>query len=143
MLSRMLSSVNTGSCKWIRGRFSEYVDGVLAENDRLEVHEHLKYCVECSDDLDQFCQTLSMLTDFREECLPDAIRNYHLPRSTFVQIFPSIQKEPPPLTIDMLMPYVCALILMFALFSTWDLWEKRIFHQHYNASNYVEVVAKI
>ena len=143
MLSRMLSNNNTGTCNCIRGRFSEYVDGVLPENHRFEVHEHLKYCVECSDNLDEFCRMLSLLTDFREDCLPDAVRNYRLPRSTFLEIFPSIQKERPPLTMDMLVPYVCALILMFAVLSSWDLWEKRIFHEHYNSSNYVEVVAKI
>src|SRR5215510_7981870 len=114
MLSRMFSKRKNASCHWIRCQFSEYVDGMLSETARLEVHDHLKYCVACSDELDQFCQALSLLTDFREECLPDAIRNYHLPRSTFVQIFPSIQKGRPPLTLDMLVPYVCAIILMFA-----------------------------
>jgi len=143
MQFKMLSNSSTGSCKWVRSRFSEYVDGVLSENRRFEVHDHLKFCLECSDDLDQFCRTLSLLTDFRDECLPDVVRNYRLPRSTFVQIFPSIQKERPPLTLDMFVPYVCAFILIFAVLSTWDLWEKHIFREHYNASNYVEVIAKI
>jgi anti-sigma factor RsiW len=143
MLSKMFFNQKTTPCKWIRKHFSEYVDGMLSEDHRLQVHEHLKLCELCSDELDEFCRTLSLIADFREECLPDAIRNYRLPRSTFVEIFPSIQKERPPLTFEMFVPYVCAVILICALLSTWDLVEKREFHQHYNASNYVEVVAKI
>jgi Putative zinc-finger len=142
MLSRIFSK-QVGSCEWIQSRFSEYVDGMLAESERLQVHDHLKYCDLCIDELDQFCKTLSLLADFREECMPAAIQNYRLPRATFVEIFPSIRKERPPLTLDMLIPYVYAFILLFAVLSTWDLWEKHDFQQRYNASNYVEVVAKI
>jgi anti-sigma factor RsiW len=143
MLSKMFSSHKTTPCKWVRSRFSEYVDGVISESHRFEVHEHLKHCEACSDDLDEFCRALSLLTEFREECLPDAICNYRLPRSTFVEIFPSIQKVRPPLTFEMFVPYVCAVILISVLLSTWNLWEKHEFHHHYNTSNYVEVVAKI
>ena len=143
MLSRIFSN-EIGPCSSIEKRFSEYVDGVLPETERLQVHEHLKYCEVCSDELDQFCKTLALLSDFREECLPDPVRNYRLPRATFVEIFPSIRrKERPPLTFDMLVPYVCAFILLFVVLSTWNLWEKHVFHQKYNTSNYVEVVAKI
>jgi predicted anti-sigma-YlaC factor YlaD len=143
MLSKIFSK-QVGSCDWINQQFSEYVDGVLSESDRKVVHEHLKFCDLCTDELDQFCKTLSLLADFREECMPAAIQNYRLPRSTFVEIFPSIRrKESPPLTLDMLVPYVCAFIIMFVVLSTWDLWEKHDFHTRYNASNYVKVVAKI
>ena len=142
MLSRIYSK-QVGSCKWIQRRFSEYVDGVIDESERFQVHEHLKYCDLCTSELDQFCKTLALLTDFREECMPAAIQNYRLPRATFVEIFPSIRKERPPLTLDMLVPYVCAFILLFVLLSTWDLREKHDFHERYNASNYIEVVAKI
>ena len=143
MLSKMFSKQKSTSCKWVRSHFSEYVDGMLSETRRHEVHEHLKHCELCSDDLDEFCCALSLLADFREECMPEAIRNYRLPRSTFVEIFPSIQKERPPLTFEMFVPYVYAVVLIFALLSTWNLVEKREFHHRYNASNYVEVVAKI
>lgn len=143
MLSKIFSK-QTGPCDRVNHRFSEYVDGVLSESDRHEVHEHLKYCDFCTDELDQFCKTLSLLADFREECMPAAIQNYRLPRSTFVEIFPSIRrKERPPLTFDVLVPYVCAFILLFVALSTWNLWEKHDFQQRYNTSNYVEVVAKI
>lgn len=142
MLSRIFSK-QIGSCSSMEKRFSDYVDGMLSESERLEVHEHLKYCEVCSDELDQFCKTLSLLSDFREECMPEAIQNYRLPRATFVEIFPSIRKERPPLTLDMLVPYVCAFILLFVVLSTWNLWEKHDFQQRYNTSNYVEVVAKI
>ncbi len=143
MLSRIFSK-QIGSCDWVEKHLSEYLDGVLAESERQIVHEHLKYCNACSDEVDQYCKTLSLLADFREECMPYAIQNYRLPRATFVEIFPSIRrKERPPLTLDILVPYVCAFILLFAVLSTWNLWEKHDFHQRYNASNYVEVVAKI
>ena len=143
MLSKIFSK-QIGSCDWVNQQFSGYLDGMLSESERLVVHEHLKYCDLCTDELDEFCQTLSLLAEFREECLPAAIQNYRLPRSTFVEIFPSIRrKERPPLTLDILVPYVCAFIIMFVVFSTWDIWEKRDFQERYNISNYVEVVAKI
>ena len=143
MLSRIFSS-QFGSCEWGKKHFSEYVDGMLSESERKSLHEHLKFCEDCSEELDQFCKTLSMLSDFREECMPQAIRNYRLPRATFVEIFPSIRrKERPPLTMDLLVPYACAVILLFVVLSTWNLWERHDFRQRYNSSNYVEVVAKI
>jgi predicted anti-sigma-YlaC factor YlaD len=143
MLSKIFSK-QLGSCDWVSQQFSEYVDGVLNELDRKEVHEHLKFCDYCTDELDQFCKTLSLLADFREECMPAAIQNYRLPRSTFVEIFPSIRrKERPPLTLDMLVPYAYAFLIMFVVLSTWDLWEKHDFQTRYNASNYIKVVAKI
>ena len=142
MLSRIYSK-QIGSCKWIQSRFSEYVDGIIGESERLQVHEHLKHCDLCTDELDQFCKTLALLADFREECMPAAIQNYRLPRAAFVEIFPSIRKERPPLTFDMLVPYLYAFIILFVMLSTWNLREKHDFHQRYNASNYVEVVAKI
>jgi hypothetical protein len=143
MLSKIFSKP-IGSCDWIAERFSGYLDGVLEEPERLEVHEHLKYCELCGEELDQVCQTLSLLADFREECMPAAIQNYRLPRSTFVEIFPSIRrKERPPLSLDLLVPYVCGFIFLFVVLSGWNLWEKHDFRQRYNASNYMEVVAKI
>ncbi len=142
MLSRIYSKEFV-SCKSVQVRFSDYVDGVLGEAERLQAHEHLKFCDLCSAELDQFCKTLALLADFREECMPAAIQNYRLPRSTFVEIFPSIRKERPPLTLDMLVPYACAFVLLFAMLSTWNLREKHDFQQRYNTSNYVEVVAKI
>lgn len=143
MLSRIFSS-QIVLCSSIQKRFSEYLDGMLSESERFQVHEHLKCCEVCSDELDLFCKTLGLLSDFKEECLPSAIQNYRLPRSTFVEIFPSIRREErTPLSFDMLVPYVCAFILMFVALSTWNLWEKHDFQQRYNTSNYVEVVAKI
>ena len=143
MLSKIFSK-QIGSCDWVNQQFSGYLDGVLSESERRIVHEHLKFCDLCTNELDEFCKTLSLLAEFREECLPGAIQNYRLPRSTFVEIFPSIRrKERPPLTLDILVPYVCAFIIMFVVFSTWDFWEKHHFQERYNVSNYVEVVAKI
>ncbi len=142
MLSKIFSNVSV-SCESVRRRFSEYVDGVLSQTERLYVHEHVGCCDECSDHLDEFCRALSLLTDFREECMPAAILNYRLPRSTFVEIFPTISKDEPPVTFGTFVPYVSALILLILALSTWNLWERHIFQEQYNASNYVEVVAKI
>jgi len=71
-------------CKSIQSRFSEYLDGILAEEQRRTIHEHLKQCDSCSSELDNLCKTLSILVDYREECLPNSIRNFRLPRSTTI-----------------------------------------------------------
>jgi len=130
-------------CNEIRERFSEYVDGILSEEERICVHDHLKFCPSCSDHLDDFCKTLSILVEFREECLPDSIREFRLPRSTFVEVFPSIRKEDPPPSLAMWAPYVYAVVLLSLLASGWELAYRHTYVQFYNTSNYTEVVAKI
>jgi hypothetical protein len=131
------------NCDSIRNQFSEYLDGVLSEEVRLRIHEHLGFCRECGDHLDDLCKTLSILADFREECLPASIRDYRLPRSTFIEIFPSIRMEKSPRSLSVLIPYVYAVILFFLVLSTWEYAYQHTFVKFYNASNWVEVVAKI
>jgi predicted anti-sigma-YlaC factor YlaD len=126
-----------------REKFSEYLDGMLSEEERISVHEHLKECDECSDELDRLCKTISILVESREECLPQSIRNFRLPRSTFVEIFPTIREEPAARSISTWAPYVYALILFFLMVSSWEFAYRHTFEKFYNASNYVEVVAKI
>jgi hypothetical protein len=130
-------------CSSARKRFSEYLDGMLSEEERVAVHEHLKYCDDCTEELDALCKTLSVLVETRDECLPAAIQDFRLPRSTFVEIFPTIQEERPHQSISGLFPYVYALILFFLVVSSWEFAYRHTFEKFYNASNYVEVVAKI
>jgi anti-sigma factor RsiW len=130
-------------CSGCKKRFSEYLDGMLSEQERIAVHEHLKYCDECSAELDCLCKTISILLESRDECLPPSIREFRLPRATFVEIFPTIQEEAPPRSISTWVPYVYALILFFLIVSSWEFAYRHTFDQFYNASNYVEVVAKI
>ena len=130
-------------CKWVQQRFSEYVDGVLPEKERLEIHRHLHFCRVCGQELDLLCKTLSMLADSREECLLSAIQTYRLPRSTFMDIFPSIREEKHFFTVSTLVPYLTALILFFLAISTWDFAERLVFEQYFNDSNYVEVIGKV
>jgi|SRR3990172_852049 len=129
-------------CKSIQSRFSEYLDGILAEEQRRTIHEHLKQCDSCSSELDNLCKTLSILVDYREECLPNSIRNFRLPRSTFIEIFPTIREDKPPRTWGVLVPYVYALIVFFLMMTSWE-FAHHTFDQYYNTANWVEVVAKI
>jgi anti-sigma factor RsiW len=131
------------NCKSCRMKFSEYLDGVVSEEERLAVHEHLKFCDACSDELDKLCKTISVIVESRDECLPHSIRDFRLPRSTFVEIFPTIQEEPPARGLSTWVPYVYALILFFLMVSSWEIAYRHTFEKFYNASNYVEVVAKI
>ena len=130
-------------CSAARKHFSEYLDGMLSEEERVAVHEHVKACNACSEELDWLCKTLSVLVETRDECLPPAIQDFRLPRSTFVEIFPTIQEERPRQSIAVLFPYVYALILFFLVVSSWEFAYRHTFEKFYNASNYVEVVAKI
>ena len=129
-------------CDSVRRRFSEYLDGVLGEEERREIHNHLKFCKSCSQDLDRLCKTLSVLAEYRQECTPESILNFRLPRSTFYYIFPTIQEDPPPRTWGVVVPYVYALLFFFLLATGWE-FAYHTFDDLHNASNWVEVVAKI
>ena len=131
------------SCRRVRKQLSSYVDGMLPEDERLQVFRHVGICSACSIELDQLCKTLTFLTEVKEECLPAQLISYRLPRWTFVQLFPTIQRTRPPVTLREFVPYFSAAVLLILALSTWDLMERHMFHQHYNDSNYVRVVAKI
>lgn len=141
------TSYNNKTCEWVRKRFSEYLDGVIPEEERLQVHEHLRFCEPCSDELDNLCKTIAMLVDFREE-VPDSIQSFRLPRSTFIDfipsIFPTIEEQDAPITFSIWAPYLSALLLFFLVISGWVSMEKHVLgKQYYNDSNYVEVRAEI
>jgi hypothetical protein len=127
-------------CEWVQQRLSSYVDGVVSIQERTTIHEHVRDCQACSKELDVLCKTLSLLADFRDD-LPNGIRTFRLPRSTFVEIFPTIQKpEREPVTISRLAPYFSALILFLMLLSGWESAERHLFKKYYNTSNYIEVI---
>jgi anti-sigma factor RsiW len=130
-------------CDQVQARFSEYLDGMLSAEERRTIHEHLQFCDTCSEHLDGLCKTLSMLADFREECLPDSIRNFRLPRSSFVEIFPTIQEEKPPRTWGVVIPFVYAFLFLFLLVSGWEFAYRHTSDEFYHASNWVEVVARM
>lgn len=134
----LFNNIFSSPCDWAQPRFSEYLDGALPEDERIRVHQHLRSCSACSLDLDNLCGTLRMLADYDEETLPVAIQTYRVPRSTFVEVFPTIREEAPKLTYGMLVPYLSALVLFFMVITTWITIEKHLDTQ-FNESNYVEV----
>jgi len=131
-------------CLSIQKRFSEYLDGMLKEDDRQIVHDHVRTCQPCSQELDKLSRTISALADFREASIPAAAQTFRLPRSTFVEIFPTIQEEEEELSMGLLAPYFSAALLFFLAISTWITWQQHaVPKQELDFSNYyVEVVAK-
>ena len=126
-------------CLQIREHFSEYMDGEMSSAERLRIHEHVRECQPCSPDLDLYNRSLAALIEYDEETMPAAVHTFRLPRSTFVEVFPTIREEPRPITYGMLLPYLSALVLFFMVISTWVELEHH-FDTQYNESNYVEVV---
>jgi predicted anti-sigma-YlaC factor YlaD len=129
-------SKQTG-CLWIQDRFSEYLDGMLSEEERLRVHEHVAVCEKCSKELGRLSDTLSLLADFREQALPEAIQNFRLPRYTFIEIFPTIHEERPIATAGFWTPCLTALLVFFMVISTWIMIERYVDKQV--NWNYIEV----
>jgi hypothetical protein len=129
-------------CEWVQQRFSPYLDAAVSPEERTTIHDHVRDCHACSKELDAYCKTLSLLMEFRDD-LPAGIRTFRLPRATFVEIFPTIQKpERPPITMTTLAPYFSALIFFLMLLSGWESAERHFFKKYYNTSNYIEVVGK-
>lgn len=134
-------NIFSSPCDRVQSLFSEYLDGALHEEERIRVHEHLKSCAACSLELDTLCGSLRMLAAYDEKTMPAAIQTYRVPRSTFVEVFPTIQEDEPTFTYAALVPYLSALVLFFMVVSTWITIEKHLDTQ-YNESNYVEVYGK-
>jgi len=130
-------------CLSIQKRFSEYLDGMLKEEDRQNVHNHVRSCQICSQELDKLSRTISALADFREDSLPAAAQTFRLPRSTFVEIFPTIQEEK-EISMALLAPYLSAALLFVLAISSLITWQQHATpKQELDFSNYyVEVVAK-
>jgi predicted anti-sigma-YlaC factor YlaD len=127
-------------CKWVSKRFSVYLDAALPNEERILIHEHLRFCEECSKEFQDLNSTITLLSDFAEETTPDEIRTFRLPRSTFVEIFPTIHDDKPTLTFGIWVPYLSALVLFFMVLTAWASLE-RLMDKQYNSSNYVEVFA--
>ena len=125
-------------CDWAQPRFSEYLDGALPEEERMRVHEHLKSCAACSLELDTLCESLRMLAEYDQETMPASVQTYRVPRSTFIEVFPTIRNDKPTLTYGILVPYLSALVLFFMVITTWITIEKHL-DTEFNESNYVEV----
>jgi hypothetical protein len=131
-------NIFSSPCDWSQRRFSEYLDGVLPEDERIGVHEHVKSCAACSFELDKLCGSLRRLAEYDKETLPASIQTYRVPRSTFIEVFPTIRDDRPTFTYGILVPYLSALVLFFMVITTWITIEKHL-DTEYNESNYVEV----
>jgi hypothetical protein len=125
-------------CNWVRKRLSEYLDGELVQYDRVRVHEHLRDCQPCSDELESLSNAISLIVAYDSERMPAAIKTFHLPRSTFIDLFPSIRDEKWKITSGILVPYLSAAVLFFMVITAAVTIQETFFSQ-YNASNYVEV----
>jgi hypothetical protein len=134
----LFNNIFSSRCDWAQSHFSEYLDSALPEDGRIAIHQHLRSCSACSLDLDNLCATLRLLAEHDEETLPAAIQTYRVPRSTFVEVFPTIREEEPRLTYAAMVPYLSALVLFFMVITTWITIEKHLDTQ-FNESNYVEV----
>ena len=116
---------------------------MLKEDERQIVHDHVRTCQPCSKELDKLSRTISALADFREDSIPAAMQTFRLPRSTFIEIFPTIQEEKEELSMGLLAPYFSAALLFVLAISSWIGWQQHeIAKPHYNSSNYIEVIAK-
>jgi anti-sigma factor RsiW len=134
-----MSSDTPSHCRQLRADFSAYLDGVLPSERNSEIHEHLGYCRSCSEEFDRLCRAVSILVDFRNEPLPDTIRNFRVPRSLFIHIFHAFEERKQEITFQVLVPYFSALVFFFAMLTTWASLDHLAFKQQYNRSNYVEV----
>lgn len=133
------ANIFNSSCDWSQDRFSEYLDGALPEEDRIRVHEHLKSCAACSFELETQCSALRALAEYDADNMPAAVETYRVPRSTFIEVFPTIREEKPRITYETLVPYLSALVLFFMVITTWITIERH-FDTQFNNSNYVEVI---
>lgn len=127
-------------CDSIQERFSEYLDRELAPEIQQKVFEHLRFCELCSRQLEDLCKTISMLHDFKAEPLPKSIQNFRVPRSVFIDFFPTIQQEEPPITVGQWAPYLSAFLFFLLLVSgVLSIENRTVQDKNYNASNYIEV----
>lgn len=138
---------NMRECKWVQMHLSEYVDTELSQDDRLRVHNHLRFCEPCSKELELLCKSISMIGDYDEEHMPVGIRTFHLPRSSFIEVFPSIREEEHAITSGILVPYLSALVLFFMVITAAITLQQHttitVQQNQYNPSNFVEVFGEL
>lgn len=59
----------TKQCNSIQERLSDYIDGMLAPEEQVQVEEHLKSCRDCTRSLEELKKTVSMTREMAE-CEP-------------------------------------------------------------------------
>jgi predicted anti-sigma-YlaC factor YlaD len=133
---------NMSECKWIRKRLSEYIDGELSQESRLRVLNHLSSCEPCSKELSYLCNSISIISQYDSEQMPEVIRTFHLPRSSFIEVFPSIREEKPTITSGILVPYLSACVLFLMVITATITLQHHFLpaaDPQYNPSNFVQV----
>jgi hypothetical protein len=129
-------------CRWVRKRLSEYIDAELPQENRVRVLNHLSSCEPCSKELSYLCNSISMVAQYDSDYMPEAIRTFHLPRSSFIEVFPSIREEKPTITSGVLVPYLSACVLFLMVITATITFQHHFVppqDPQYNASNFVQV----
>ena len=138
---------NMRECKWVQTHLSEYIDAELSHEYRVRVHNHLRFCEKCSKELELLSKSITMIGDYDEEHMPAAIRTFHLPRSSFIEVFPSIREDENAITSGFLVPYLSALVLFFMVITAAVTIQQHttivVQQPQYNSSNFVEVFGKL
>ena len=138
---------NMHECKWVQKHLSEYIDAELSQDYRLRVHNHLKFCENCSKELELLSKSIAMIGNYDEEHMPAAIRTFHLPRWSFVEVFPSIREDDNAITSGFLVPYLSALVLFFMVITAAITLQSHttiaVQQPQYNPSNFVEVFGSV
>ncbi len=57
-------------CRKVRGRFSEYIDGLLSGDERAVVEHHLETCEACSEELEALQMTVQLLNQLPSMPVP-------------------------------------------------------------------------
>jgi hypothetical protein len=133
---------NMSECKSVRNRLSEYIDAELSQEVRLRVMNHLSSCESCSKELDVLCKSISLVSQYDSDQMPEAIRTFHLPRSAFIEVFPSIREEKPTITSGILVPYLSACVLFLMVITATITFQHhfvRPLNPQYTSSNFIQV----
>jgi anti-sigma factor RsiW len=138
---------NMRECKWVQKHLSEYIDAELSQEYRLRVHNHLRFCEKCSKELELLSKSISMIANYDAEHMPAALRTFHLPRWSFVEVFPSIREDENAITSGFLVPYLSALVLFFMVITAAITLQSHtviaVQQPQYNPSNFVEVFGDV
>ena len=138
---------NMRECKWVEQHLSEYIDAELSQEYRVRVHNHLRACENCSKELDLLSKSISMIGTYDEEQMPATIRTFHLPRWSFVEVFPSIHEDENAITSGILVPYLSAFVLFFMVITAAVTLQSHttiaVQQPQYNPSNFVEVFGSV
>ncbi len=62
------------TCKFVRERLSDFIDGELSEIEHLQVEHHLVKCLACAEEADQLRHVVSLLRNGEEVEVPDDFR---------------------------------------------------------------------